>query len=404
MRNWFGRNLTPLLLGIALGAAATVTTAVMAQRGDVTANLPLEQLRTFSQVFSRVQDDYVEEVEPETLIEDAIRGMIAGLDPHSSYLDPEEYQRLQSGTEGEFGGLGLEVGRENGFVKVIAPIDDTPAKAAGIQAGDLIMRIDGDSTKDMGLSEAVQRMRGEPGTRIELRIMREERDAPFNVTVERDVIRVTSVRSRDLGDGFGYVRISQFQSRTGSQLEDAVQGLTDDGEAPLRGLVLDLRNNPGGVLQAAVDVSDAFLEDGRIVYTDGRRDDAGMEFDATSGDLIDGAPMVILVNGGSASASEIVAGALQDQGRAVLMGDNTFGKGSVQSVRPLSNGAAVKLTTARYFTPSGSAIQQGGIEPDVPLDEPDDSSDDEQGEDYAVREAVNLLKGLIIFERRGGDG
>lgn len=404
MRNRFGRNLTPLLLGVVLGAAATVTTGVLAQRADVTATLPLEELRTFSQVFSRIQDDYVEEVAAETLVEDAIRGMIAGLDPHSTYLDPEEYQRLQSGAEGEFGGLGLEVGRENGFVKVIAPIDDTPAKAAGIQAGDLIMRIDGDSTKDMGLSEAVRRMRGEPGTEIELRIMREDRDAPFNVTVERDVIRVTSVRSRDLDNGFGYVRISQFQSRTGSQLNDAVRSLTDDGESPLRGLVLDLRNNPGGVLQAAVDVSDAFLEDGRIVYTDGRREDAGMEFDATDGDLLDGAPMVILVNGGAASASEIVAGALQDQGRAVLMGDNTFGKGSVQSVRPLDNGAAVKLTTARYFTPSGSAIQEGGIEPDVPLEEPANGADGDQDEDYAVREAVNLLKGLIIFERRDGEG
>ena len=404
MRNRFGRNLTPLLLGVVLGAAGTVTTGVLAQRADVTANLPLEELRTFSQVFSRIQDDYVEEVAAETLVEDAIRGMIAGLDPHSTYLNPEEYQRLQSGAEGEFGGLGLEVGRENGFVKVIAPIDDTPAKAAGIQAGDLIMRIDGDSTKDMGLSEAVRRMRGEPGTQIELRIMREDRDAPFNVTVERDIIRVTSVRSRELDNGFGYVRISQFQSRTGSQLNDAVRSLTDDGESPLRGLVLDLRNNPGGVLQAAVDVSDAFLEDGRIVYTDGRREDAGMEFDATDGDLLDGAPMVILVNGGSASASEIVAGALQDQGRAVLMGDNTFGKGSVQSVRPLDNGAAVKLTTARYFTPSGSAIQEGGIEPDVPLDEPANGDERDQDEDYAVREAVNLLKGLIIFERRDGEG
>lgn len=428
MRRWTRNNLLPLLVGVILGVSGAVTTGVVADRSGTSVDLPLEQLRTFSEVFNRVKSDYVDDIDSGELVEDAIRGMLGGLDPHSTYLDPQEYQELQSGTRGEFGGLGLEVGREDGFVKVIAPIDDTPAQKAGIEAGDLIIRIDGDSTKDMGLNEAVRRMRGEPGTEIELTVVREGEDAPFTVTIERDIIRVTSVRSRVLEDGFGYIRISQFQSRTGPQLLDALEAMNGSDNGPLRGLVLDLRNNPGGVLQAAVAVSDAFLREGRIVYTEGRRERARMEFDATPGDTINGAPVVVLVNGGSASASEIVAGALQDHRRAVLMGTNTFGKGSVQSILPLEGGAAVKLTTAKYFTPSGRAIQEEGIEPDVLLEgrpgrprgagrdgdtgEPGDQApgDERQQaetadeEDYAVREALNLLKGLTIFQREGDTG
>ena len=429
----FRQTLLAVTVGIMLGVAGTMTTNVVADRTGASADLPLEQLRVFSEVFSRIRSDYVDDISAGELIEDAIRGMIGGLDPNSSYLQPDEFDELQSGTRGEFGGLGLEVGREDGFVKVIAPIDDTPAQRAGLEPGDLIIRVDGESTKGMDLNEAVRLMRGEPGTEVELTIVREEDDAPFTVTLARDVVRVTSVRSRLLEDGYGYVRISQFQSRTGPQLLEALEELTKKGEEPLQGLVLDLRNNPGGVLQAAVAVSDAFLREGKIVYTEGRRDRSSMEFNATPRDAIAGAPMVVLVNSGSASASEIVAGALQDHRRAVIMGTSSFGKGSVQSVLPLNSGAAVKLTTANYYTPSGRSIEEKGIEPDVVLDhglrmsadddgptdeeieeqlQQDESTRDDDREarerrrelardDYAIFEALNLLKGLNILQSQG---
>lgn len=404
MRRLARKTLLPLAVGVTLGVAGTLTTSVIADRSGVSVDLPLEQLRTFSEVFNRVKSDYVSETTSGELIEDAIRGMLSGLDPHSSYLKPDEFEEVQSGTRGQFGGLGIEVGREDGFVKVIAPIDDTPAERAGLQPGDLIIRVDGDSTKGMELNEAVRRMRGEPGTEIELTIMRDGDDGPFTVILERAVIQVTSVRARMLDDDYGYVRISQFQSRTGPQLLDAIEELQSGSNGRMRGLVLDLRNNPGGVLQAAVAVSDAFLHEGRIVYTEGRRDRARMEFDATPNDVLGGAPIVVLINSGSASASEIVAGALQDHRRAVLMGSNTFGKGSVQSILPLSGGSAVKLTTAKYFTPSGRVIEEGGIDPDVRLDRetrPRRGDDDDDERDHAIDEALNLLKGLNIFQEQG---
>ncbi len=406
MKRLARKTLLPLAVGVMLGVAGTLTTSVIADRSGVSVDLPLEQLRTFSEVFNRVKSDYVSETTSGELIEDAIRGMLSGLDPHSGYLKPDEFDEVQSGTRGEFGGLGIEVGREDGFVKVIAPIDDTPAARAGLQPGDLIIRVDGESTKGMELNEAVRLMRGEPGTEIELSIMRDGDDGPFTVTLERAVIQVTSVRARMLDDDYGYVRISQFQSRTGPQLLDAIEELQSNGKGRMRGLVLDLRNNPGGVLQAAVAVSDAFLHEGRIVYTEGRRDRARMEFDATPNDVLGGAPMVVLVNSGSASASEIVAGALQDHRRAVLMGSNTFGKGSVQSILPLSGGSAVKLTTAKYFTPSGRLIEEGGIEPDVRLDRETrpQRGDDDDERDHAIDEALNLLKGLNIFQQQGEGG
>lgn len=366
------KTLYALSAGVALGFFAALGTGVLADGGgnnntSSAAQLPLDELRTFSEVYSRIKSDYVEKVDDKTLIQNAIRGMMSGLDPHSAYLDPQEYKDLQIGTTGEFGGLGLEVGMENGFVKVVSPIDDTPAAKAGIQSGDLIIRIDDKPVKGMGLSEAVSMMRGKPGTKITLTIVREGEDKPMTVTLTRAVIQVASVKSRMLEDGFGYVRITQFQAKTGSDVLDAVNKLQKKAGDHLKGLVLDLRNNPGGVLQAAVSTADAFMRHGRIVYTKGRLEQSDMSFSATPNDALNGAPIVVLVNGGSASASEIVAGALQDSKRAVIMGSRTFGKGSVQTILPLNGGAAVKITTARYYTPSGRSIQAEGIEPDVPL-------------------------------------
>ena len=445
-----------LSLGVALGIAISLGHGVLAQRGPVQAvsedsQLPLEQLRTFSEVFARVKGSYVEEVGDDELLENAVRGMLSGLDPHSAYLDADDFQKLQEGTQGEFGGLGIEVTMEDGLVKVIAPIDDTPAERAGVRAGDLVVRIDSAPVKDMSLGEAVEKMRGKPGSTIELTILREGRDQPLEITIERAVIQVESVKSRILEPGYGYVRITNFQSRTGDDVVNAVTSLREENGGPLDGLVLDLRNNPGGVLNAAVDVSDAFLDEGRIVYTKGRVEDAQMSFSAEEGDVLDGAPMVVLTNGGSASASEIVAGALQDHRRALVMGQQSFGKGSVQTVLPLGGSTAVKLTTARYYTPDGRSIQAEGIEPDVSLEnlrlttaeergrrlreadlsghllngeqskeeqsQDPESGDPESGEaesdgsesgnetaaddgerDYAIFEALNLLKGVRLLQ------
>ena len=431
------RSITWLAVGIAIGASLAVGQGVLAERsGEGT--LPLEDLRTFTEVFARIKNDYVEPIEDKALLEYAIRGMLSGLDPHSSYLVPDDYQELQAGTSGEFGGLGIEVGMEDGFVKVIAPIDDTPAQRAGVEAGDLVIRLDDTPVKGMSLAEAVKVMRGAPGTDIVLTIVREGVDRPLRITITRDVIQVTSVRSRPLEPGYGYIRISQFQLRTGESLRESIGKLREEaGEEGLKGLVLDLRNNPGGVLNAAVSVSDAFLDKGIIVYTEGRMDDAKLTFSAKGSDVLDGIPLVVLVNAGSASASEIVAGALQDHGRAVIMGEKTFGKGSVQTILPLGNGSALKLTTARYYTPSGTSIQARGIVPDIKLDrvrvsqvdvgqgvkeadlarhlesegEGDDFDAARQAQreadeiplsqrDFALYEALNLLKGLHILGNR----
>ena len=429
------RSILYLLLGGVLGMTLAVGQGVFAERsGGET--LPLDDLRTFTEVFAKIKNDYVEPVDDKTLLENAIRGMLSGLDPHSAYLIPDDYQDLQAGTSGEFGGLGIEVGMEDGFVKVIAPIDDTPAQRAGVEAGDLIIRLDDVPVKGMALSDAVKVMRGRPGTDIVLTIVREGTDRPIRITITRDVIRVTSVRSRPLEPGYGYVRISQFQTRTGESLREAVGKLREEGDDTLKGLVLDLRNNPGGVLSAAVAVSDAFLDSGTIVYTEGRMDDAELTFSAKGSDILDGIPLVVLVNGGSASASEIVAGALQDHRRAVIMGEKTFGKGSVQTILPMDNGSALKLTTARYYTPSGTSIQARGIVPDITLERMRVSRIDSSGarvqesdlaghlesggeeedfeaarqaqvagvplaqRDFALHEALNLLKGLYILNAR----
>ncbi|MFN2338212.1 MAG: S41 family peptidase [Gammaproteobacteria bacterium] len=362
------QNLLLILTGLLLGLTISIGQGVFAER-EPAVTLPVEELRAFTDVFGRIKNDYVEDVNDRDLLENAIRGMLTGLDPHSAYLDREQFKELQVGTSGEFGGLGIEVGMEDGFVKVIAPIDDTPAQRAGVQAGDLIIRLDDTPVKGMALNDAVKLMRGKPGTSIVLTIVRSGVDAPLKISVTRDIITVKSVRSRMLEPGYGYVRISQFQAKTADSLLQAVADLKKENEGPIKGLVLDLRNNPGGVLNGAVAVSDAFLRKGLIVYTEGRVNDSRLRFNATPDDVLDDAPLVVLVNQGSASASEIVAGALQDQRRAIIMGSQTFGKGSVQTILPLSSGSAVKLTTARYYTPSGRSIQAEGIIPDIKLED-----------------------------------
>ncbi len=401
--------------------------------------LPLDDIRVLVEVFHKVKADYVEEVSDKQLLEDAIKGMLAGLDPHSTYLDADAYEELQEGTIGEFGGLGIEVGTEDGFIKVIAPIDDTPASRAGVQAGDTIIRIDDAPIRGLSLNDAIKRMRGKPGSKIELTIMREGVQKPLELTLERAVIKVQSVRSRWLAPGFAYLRVSAFQAHTGDDLVARIDQLKQEAKGDIKGVVLDLRNNPGGILGSAVAVSDAFLEAGRIVYTEGRVADAKLDFEAKPPDLLAGAPMVVLVNEGSASASEIVAGALQDRQRAVVMGRQTFGKGSVQTILPMNNRAAIKITTARYFTPNGRSIQAEGIKPDIVVDKvkvaavagadsgtvkesdldrhlhnpngktpgsaatkgtkPADSRD-LVTEDYELYEALNLLKGMVLLHAR----
>ena len=329
------------------------------------APLPLNELRVFAEIFDRIKTHYVEEVDDKTLLENAIKGMVSGLDPHSAYLGPEAFGDLQFNTTGKFGGLGIEVGMENGFVKVVAPIDDTPAQKAGILAKDIIIKLDDQSVKGMELSEAVDKMRGEPGSKIKLTIVREGVDQPLEFELTRAEIKVASVKQELLQDDYGYIRVTQFQVQTGDDVTKSIKKLTKSNGGPLNGLILDLRNNPGGVLDAAVDVSDAFLSEGLIVYTEGRVPNSELRFSAKPGDPSKGVPLVVLINEGSASASEIVAGALQDHNRAVIVGTDSFGKGSVQTVLPLNGTHAVKLTTARYFTPLGRSIQAQGIEPDI---------------------------------------
>jgi carboxyl-terminal processing protease len=325
--------------------------------------LPLDELRTFADVYNQIRVGYVEEIDDSQLLEYAIQGMLMGLDPHSAYLTKDAFQDLQDNTSGEFSGLGLEVGMEDGYVKVIAPIDGSPAEKAGLQTGDVILKLGKVPIKGMSLNQAIEKMRGPKGSEIELTIGRSGESQPFQVTLVRDTIQVASVRNRWLEPGYGYIRIAQFQSRTGEDVAKALKKLTDEQE--LKGLVLDLRNNPGGVLRASVDVAGLFMDGGTVVYTEGRLANSDINYEATAVDSTNGTPLIVLINGGSASASEIVAGALQDQSRAVIMGTSSFGKGSVQTVLPISESRAVKLTTALYFTPNGRSIQAEGIEPDV---------------------------------------
>lgn len=408
---------------------------VQIQLPDPEEQLPLDDLRKFTEVFSRIKAAYVEEVSDRKLLESAIKGMLSDLDPHSTYLAPKDYEELEESTSGEFGGLGIEVGMENGFVKVIAPIDDTPAHKAGVLAGDLIIKLDEKPVKGMSLEEAVKLMRGKPGTVLTLTIMREGESAPIEIDVTRDVIKVTSVKSRMIENGYGYVRITQFQAETGRQFRQALSKLEEEHGGDLDGLIIDVRNNPGGVLQAAVETADALLDEGLIVYTEGRIQSSRLRFSAKAGDIMEGTPIVVLINGGSASASEILAGALQDHGRAVVMGTKSFGKGSVQTVIPLDETHAIKMTTARYYTPEGRSIQATGIKPDIEVrpaelteldgrpffteadlsghlkgqdEEQERLERQQQAEtpasaaerDYQLRSALNLLKGMNILNRR----
>jgi carboxyl-terminal processing protease len=327
--------------------------------------LPLHELRLFTQVFEQIRLGYVEEVSDTELLKNAIAGLLLELDPHSVYLDTERYTDLQESATGEYGGLGMEVGGENGLVKVISPIDDTPAAKAGIEAGDLIVEMNDTPVRGMGVQKAIDKLRGEKGTSIKLTVYREGQDGPLAFEVIRDIIKLSSVRSRFLQPGYGYIRVSQFQHSSGGDFIKNIETLKKESDGPIKGLVLDLRNNPGGLVPAAVEMAGALIDGGTVVYTEGRLPSANRSFEASAGDILEGVPVVVLINGGSASASEIVAGALQDHQRAAVIGTQSFGKGSVQTVIPLGDGRAVKLTTARYFTPEGRSIQAEGIAPDM---------------------------------------
>ncbi|MFI4957234.1 MAG: S41 family peptidase [Gammaproteobacteria bacterium] len=437
--------------GVVLGMMLSLSVNVYALTDTAPASpdaLPLLEMKQFTHVLEQVKKDYVKAVDDKTLFENAMRGVLSGLDPHSAYLDQEDMRDLMVTTSGKFGGLGIEVTMEDGFVKVVSPIDDSPASKAKIQPGDLIVRINETPVKGLSLAEAVNMMRGNKGSPITLTIVREKLNKPLVLTLLRDLIQVASVKSDLIEPDYGYIRITHFQEHTGEDVRKAIASLEDKNKTPLKGVVLDLRNNPGGVLESSVDVADAFLDSNKlgydhlVVYTDGRMASSKMREFAKGTDLLKGAPMVVLVNGGSASASEIVAGALQDHHRAIIMGSQTFGKGSVQTVIPLQKDTGLKLTTALYYTPSGRSIQAEGIKPDVTLvnytlaedantaemkalslreqdltghlnnatnpaaetsDATTKATDKEApvNADYGKTEALNLLKGLTILEKKG---
>jgi len=361
-----------VLLGAAAGVAVTLLATqprlvMLGASAKAAAADTYRQLNLFGDVFERVRADYVEKPDDSKLIEQAINGMLNGLDPHSSYMDPKNFRDMQVQTKGEFGGLGIEVTMEDGLVKVVTPIDETPAAKAGVMANDVITQLDGEQVQGLTLNQAVEKMRGPVNTKIKLTIMRKGQDKPIEVSITRDVIRVRSVRMRTEGDDIGYIRVTQFNEQTSDGLRKAISDITAQIQNDkLKGYVLDLRNNPGGLLYQAISVSDAFLERGEIVSTRGRNAEETQRYSARAGDLTKNKPIIVLINGGSASASEIVAGALQDHKRATILGTRSFGKGSVQTIIPLGSGnGALRLTTARYFTPSGRSIQAKGIVPDI---------------------------------------
>ena len=373
---------TLILSGAIIGILISINLPVFADKTKST-NLPIDELRIFAEVFGKIKSDYVEPVEDKKLINEALNGMLSGLDPHSTFLDKDNFKDLQQGTSGEFGGLGIEVGMEDGFVLVISPIEDTPAYNAGLKSGDLIMKLDSTSVKGLTLNEAVKLMRGKPGSSIILQVFREGIDSPFDLKVTRAQIKTKSVKAKLVEPNYAYIRVTQFQERTGEDLAIALKKLRAENKFAFNGIILDIRNNPGGLLNSSVAVSAAFLKEGDlVVYTEGRAPDSKMNLTTSPENFVKNdpdknnflkdlpvdikdTPMVVLINNGSASASEIVAGALQDHKRALIVGTRSFGKGSVQSILPMMNGTAIKLTTARYFTPNGRSIQAKGIEPDV---------------------------------------
>ncbi len=390
MRSKF-EKISLITIGAVLGITLSLNYPAIAEK-NTKPQLPLDELRTFAEVYGKIKSDYVESVEDKKLINEAINGMLTGLDPHSSFLDVEGFKDLQAGTQGEFGGLGIEVGMEDGLVKVISPIEDSPAFKAGIKSGDLIMQLDEKLVKGMSLNDAVKIMRGKPNTPIKLTVLRKGENKPLYITLTRAIIKTQSVKFKLSEPNYPYLRITQFQEHTGEDLAKAIKTLREQNKGPFKGLVLDLRNNPGGLLNAAVGVSGAFIpKDALVVYTEGRTPDAKMQLTVNPANYSRGGesadylkdlpadiksiPMVVIVNGGSASASEIVAGALQDHKRAVIMGTQSFGKGSVQTILPMNNGTAIKLTTARYFTPNGRSIQAKGIVPDIIVEDPANPSD-----------------------------
>ncbi|EPJ44876.1 MAG: carboxyl-terminal protease [Osedax symbiont Rs1] len=405
--------------------AAKIDASTEARERQVEESLPLAEIRRFSEVFDRIKAAYVEPVSDSKLLEDAIRGMLIGLDPHSSYLVEDQFSDLQEQTSGQFSGVGIEISQSEGVIRVITPIDDTPAMRAGIKAGDLIIKIDAKIIQSIGVEKAIGMMRGKPGSEVVLTIVRDSEKAPFDISIERAIIKVTSVRSRTLAEGIGYIRISQFQHRTAEDMKKALDEFQAD--IPLSGLILDLRNNPGGTLRGAVDVTDAFVSEGMIVSTRGRIANSKMTFEATPKMLVADIPIIVLINSGSASASEIVAGALQDKSRALIMGTTSFGKGSVQTVLQLTGRRGIKLTTARYYTPNGRSIQAKGIIPDIMVEqakveplkrrklvaEKDLTGHLEADNidisavlnsklietDFQLYEALNLIKGLIIVNQ-----
>jgi len=402
------RRIGLVLTGAVFGAAAMIAVTdpymVMPLKANAASSDTYRQLNLFGDVFERVRSDYVEAPDEQELISAAIRGMLSSLDPHSTYLPPNDFRDMQVQTRGEFGGLGIEVTMENEFIKVVTPIDDTPAFEAGVLAGDLITHLDGEEVAGLTLAEAVERMRGPVNTPIVITVRREGVSDPIDIRIVRDTIRIRSVRWEPLGEDVGYIRISQFNERTSDGVRQAVRELTEElGADTVKGFVLDLRNNPGGLLEQAIEVTDAFLERGEIVSTRGKEEARTVRYNASSGDISGGKPVIVLINGGSASASEIVAGALQDHRRATVLGTHSFGKGSVQTIIPLgplgSDSGAIRLTTALYYTPAGRSIQAKGIDPDLEVIQP--LPEDLEGKVEARGEAS--LRGHIIAEE-GEDG
>jgi carboxyl-terminal processing protease len=378
LRKGPGRKWLGTIVVIAVFVAGFVVGDLTTSRHAAQATVAYSKLKLFGDVLSIIQSSYVEEVNADNLVKGAINGMVQTLDPHSSYLTPDMLKQVEVETKGVFGGLGIEIGMKDGYLTVIAPIEDTPAAKAGLLSGDKIVRIEKDSTKNMSVMDAVKRLRGEPGTKVTITVVRDSAAEPKTYTLTRDIIKIRSVKSKTMGDGIGYIRLAQFQQDSHAEMERALQGFVKEKEG-LKGLILDLRNNPGGLLDQAVKVADEFIESGLIVYTDGRVEAQKTKYVAHKDGTYTGFPIVVLVNAGSASASEIVAGALQDHGRAIIIGQRTFGKASVQTILPMDDGSALRLTTARYYTPSGRSIQAKGIEPDILVSDGREPSDSHPG-------------------------